>query len=492
MEENLSDVEDGITVKTPSHSQESKLLTGKEGEVDTTNKTSVLIDEPEKSIADKMNVAKTGEGSTMRKTIATSDAPKKTHFKNANQPSNTSSKPKHTNQSIKRSGTKKSEVTMTLTTSIPLTQKESEPKANRTRPKWKRNLAKSAKDRVETDSTPKRGRESGGTPPSAQQLTKFSKTAATNDNISSVPPVTSKPQSSGSKKENQTGAVLSAISNATSTNTVPPEQHVAQSIGSKDGESSGNQFTDSLPPAQQQQLTGIDSNVEKNEEHTMYDNDNDVDEEADTYASVTSRLYVAIVDLRASDSINLMDQKRYDLLSSLITDLMITQVGKNMKLPQFEYNRLFSGAMKVKCANLETRSWLEKYIPSLDRKKLWTGANLVVIDFKNIPKPYKFNVWCKNMKLNAADIFKLLEASNDGISTKSWTVLAYEEERNGIKMTIGVGQDSFDALRSNSNSLYCGMGKATFKMVQHCKENQTKLHTDNSQENEDCRMDESN
>ena len=143
--------------------------------------------------------------------------------------------------------------------------------------------------------------------------------------------------------------------------------------------------------------------------------------------------------------------------------------------------------MRIKCATIETRKWLETYIPTLDRKKLWPGVKLVVIDFKNIPKPYKFNVWCRGIKKNASDIFKLLEA-NDGITTKSWSVLAYELKHDGTHLTIGVGQDSFDALLNKANTLYCGLGKATFKMVKHCKENQTMLRSGSSHEDENCQQ----
>lgn len=44
-------------------------------------------------------------------------------------------------------------------------------------------------------------------------------------------------------------------------------------------------------------------------------------------------------------------------------------------------------------------------------------------------------------------------------------------------MTIGVGQDSFDVLRDRANSLFCGMGKATFTIVKSCKENKTVLQS---------------
>lgn len=147
--------------------------------------------------------------------------------------------------------------------------------------------------------------------------------------------------------------------------------------------------------------------------------------------------------------------------------------------------------MRVRCANKDTRLWLEKYIPTLDRKKLWPGVKLVVINFKDMPKPYKFNVWFRGMKASAQDLFLLLERSNKGIITKSWSALSHEQRQDGTHMTIGVGQESFDVLRQKSNTLYCGLGKAVFKMVHHCKANQARLHSGVSQ-NEANRQDEDN
>lgn len=65
-----------------------------------------------------------------------------------------------------------------------------------------------------------------------------------------------------------------------------------------------------------------------------------------------------------------------------------------------------------------------------------------------------------------------METQNKGITTKSWSVLSSKKESGGTKMTIGVAQDSFDFLRTHSNTLYCVMGRATFTVVKGCKENQ--------------------
>ena len=121
----------------------------------------------------------------------------------------------------------------------------------------------------------------------------------------------------------------------------------------------------------------------------------------------------------------LLDQNRFDKLNAALIDLMMSQIGKNIVLPEMDDVRLHIGTMRVRCINPQTIEWLEKYVPTIDVKKLWKDAKLVVIDFKDIPKPFKFNVWIRGIKKSPQDIFKLLEAQNvtRGITTKSWTVL---------------------------------------------------------------------
>lgn len=54
----------------------------------------------------------------------------------------------------------------------------------------------------------------------------------------------------------------------------------------------------------------------------------------------------------------------------LLTDTMLSQVGKISILPSFDDTRLHSGAMRVRCANATTRQWLVQNVPKLDKKKL--------------------------------------------------------------------------------------------------------------------------
>lgn len=209
----------------------------------------------------------------------------------------------------------------------------------------------------------------------------------------------------------------------------------------------------------------------------------------ESYAEVASNLCTAIIDQRGPNSMTLMDQKKFDILSSLITDLILSQAGKGVSLPNFEDTRLHSGAMRVRCANFHTRQWLEKHIPTLDNKKLWKDVALKVIDFGDIPKPHKFNVFVRGLKKSAQDIFKLFEMQNKGITTKGWTALACEFKNGGTQMTIGVGADSFEKISQRSNTLFCGLGQAIFYMVKGCKENRDALHSSAKQPSSDAKND---
>lgn len=186
---------------------------------------------------------------------------------------------------------------------------------------------------------------------------------------------------------------------------------------------------------------------------------------------------MAIIDQRQPGQMQMLNEERVNKINSLITDIMLSPADSNTGMPTFEDTRLHSGAMRLRCANDQTRQWLEKIVPTLDTKKLWSGANLVLMNFKDIPKPLKFNVVFRSITKTPKDLFNLLGRQNKGVSTKSWTVLSHAKRNNDTYMTIGVGQDSFDMLRARSNSLFCGMGRTAFTIVKNCKENQSKLQS---------------
>lgn len=270
----LSD--DGIQVKTPTQSQENALLNDKETvQVNFDNKSENKIGD---SVVNPSKMAK--------QTKHSSAAKRNEVILNIN----SSSSSLGTNQKEKK-GTEKN-------------------RKNRSRSTSKRTFAKNAQARLHGNATPKRGRESGDTPPSAQQPNKFGK------------------KSELIKQKIHKNAVTSNETKVSAT----PVQHNEQSIGAKNnGEFSGLQSNVSVPPATEPQLSGTEPNTV--EQMDTLDKD-DIVNDTETFASVVNNLCVAIVDQRSKDSITLMDQKRFDQLSSILTEKIIEHAGKNMKLPE--------------------------------------------------------------------------------------------------------------------------------------------------------------
>lgn len=383
------------------------------------------------------------------------------------------------------------------------------PHRSRSRDKARRLEAKSQSksnvnphERVKDDlvsGTPKRGRDTGGTPPSANQPKKKMHGDLQETNVDHESNTLSKKEKKRLKnKMRRRNKTLSSNKNAgnqtEAAKSVPPLASVPKSIGSDTAATGGSQpnagnqsaaMTPAPSVAPESHSSGADVGAATDNQsralplgggtvkpHGQTVNINEDGEPPLSYAQVVDNLCVAIIDERRPGNMQLLDQARFDKLNTLLTDTIMSMIGSKTELPAFDDTRLHGGAMRVRCANTYTRTWLKTNVSKLDVKKLWPGAKMVMIDFKDLPKPHKFNVIFRGILKSAKDIFSLLQTQNPGIITKSWSVLHCAQKNGGTHMTIGVGQDSYETLRAHSNSLYCGMGKAIFTAVKSCKVNQ--------------------
>lgn len=390
--------------------------------------------------------------------------------------------------------------TGTVTVTKP-NRSRSKSRKNRSRSKRKPTASVNPHDRVKNDiasETPKRGREAGGTPPSANQPSKkpivVSDSTAAGNNTQQV---LSKRQKARLKATQKREALKqNAVNTTVIEMPVPPPAPGLESSGAGksitvvDQQNAGNTTEIEMqvpPPAPGLESSGAGKSINEVDQQNAASSSSTggeavnpqnqlpaVDDKGETplsYAQVADNHCVAIIDQRQPGTLQLLDQQRYNKINSLLTDMIMAMIGSNSELPVFDDTRPHGGTMRVRCANPYTRKWLETNVPKLDAKKLWPGAKLVVIDFKDVPKPHKFNVFFRGILKSSQDILRLLETQNKGITTKSWSVLHCGQRDGGTHMTIGVGQDSFETLKRQSNSLYCGMGKAVFTAVKGCKTN---------------------
>lgn len=347
--------------------------------------------------------------------------------------------------------------------------------SNRTRSKQHNKSHVNPHDRIkENTNTSKRGRETGGTPPSAIQPTKKAHGDTTSTSAGPSNQTLTKSQKNNLRKKMKAKRAQNAKQSGNSSTNIlnADNQTMVDTLDPPPAPGSGLSGSDMSAKLGDQPNAAASENAAVNQQ-VLAPTEIDMSEKPQSYAQAVDNHCVAIIDQRKPGQMQLLDQPRFDKLNALLTDSIFSMIGTNVETPAFDDTRLHSGAMRIRCANVYTRKWLESLIPKLDARKLWHGAKMVLIDFKDLPKPHKFNVLFRGTYKSPKDIFVLLEAQNKGINTKSWTVLHCEKKQDGTHMTIGVGQDSFDTLRERSNSLYCGMGKAIFTVVKSCKVNKT-------------------
>lgn len=446
MDDNLSKMETSDDLKTLTSSQEDKLLADDPRVVNSN--AAGLPKEVQRTVA-----LRPATLTDIRRTLESNDA------------------------------SQRSEMSVSLQTGV-VTVERPTPHLARTRSKEQKLAAKrksrslvNPHERIKqtvADQSPKRQRDIGGTPPSATQPSKKIMTGEISDSIAAAAAKSKKQEKNREKNRkrkekiklkkvqnnlNSIQSTSNAGTAAESDKSVPPQP--------KGDELSGSNLSNEAGGSQQNAESSGDTASKQNP--TPMDSDGNT--VTQSYAQVADGRCVAIIDQRKPDSMLMLDQSRFDKLNAHLTDIIVSMIGKNAELPVFDDTRLHMGAMRIRCANNYTRKWLELNIPKVDVKKLWSGAKLVVIDFRDLPKPHKFNVFFRGILKSPKDIFKLLETQNKGIITKSWTVLSCKQKDGGTQMTIGVGQDSFDILRTQSNSLYCGMNRAQFTVVKSCKEN---------------------
>lgn len=163
-------------------------------------------------------------------------------------------------------------------------------------------------------------------------------------------------------------------------------------------------------------------------------------ETAASYAEKVAKcdLFMAIIDRKQQTE--LPRSHKNAALLRLLSDLLTTQLAVGTNPPSILDNRLAGGAMRIKCLDIYARHWLEHMVPKIDPRSLWIGANLEVIEFAKIPKPFKGIGWfpgsCLTRHTNARNILQLLERANQGIRTDSWTILGKECKDAGMSMAL--------------------------------------------------------
>ena len=120
----------------------------------------------------------------------------------------------------------------------------------------------------------------------------------------------------------------------------------------------------------------------------------------------------------------------------------------------------------VTCANEPTKDWLIRTISG--RGELWEGAELNVVDSKDLPKRPRMLVRIPDTSEISA-VLTRLKKQNPKLHTSDWSVMRRKVTEKEQAMAFSVDSDSFKALAQSNFKAFCGLGRIIFRTLKEAK-----------------------
>jgi hypothetical protein len=115
--------------------------------------------------------------------------------------------------------------------------------------------------------------------------------------------------------------------------------------------------------------------------------------------------------------------------------------------PQFLHSKFAQGVFWITCANEHSKVWLTRTISGLG--ELWEGAELIVVDSKDLPKRPRVLVRIPDTS-EVTTVIKRLGIQNSELKMADWSVMSHKVTEKEQTMALSLDPDSFKALtRSN-------------------------------------------
>jgi hypothetical protein len=133
--------------------------------------------------------------------------------------------------------------------------------------------------------------------------------------------------------------------------------------------------------------------------------------------------------------------------------------------PQFLYSKFAQGAFWITYANEHSKVWLMRTISGLG--ELWEGAELTVVDSKDLPKRPKVLLRIPDTS-EFTTVIKRLGIQNPELKMADWSVMSpkvTEEQR----LAFSVDPDSYKALTHSNFKAFWGMGRVVSRTLKEEK-----------------------
>jgi hypothetical protein len=185
--------------------------------------------------------------------------------------------------------------------------------------------------------------------------------------------------------------------------------------------------------------------------------------QTETYKDAVVGIKMAIIQGHHPD--NKVDQTQIDI----IQEKLLTAVDANPSgetTPQFLYSKFAQGIFWITCANECSKVWLTWTVSGLG--ELWEGAELTVVDCKDLPKRPKVIVRIPDTsEINT--VTSRLRKQNPELNTSDWSVMSRKVAEKEQTLAFSIDPDSLKALAKSNYKAFWGLGRIYFGTLKEIK-----------------------
>jgi hypothetical protein len=190
-----------------------------------------------------------------------------------------------------------------------------------------------------------------------------------------------------------------------------------------------------------------------------------------TYKEAVTGIKMAIIHGHHPDI--KLDQTQIDIIQTkLLSEVDANPLGKTP--PQFLYSKFAQGVFWITCAKQPTRDWLMRTISGLG--ELWEGAELIVVDSKDLPKRPRVLVRIPDIS-DVNTVLTHLRKQNPELNTSDWSIMSRKVTEKEQTLAFSVDSDSHKVLARSNFKAFWGLGRVIFQTLKEVKE--VKTHQEN-------------
>jgi hypothetical protein len=182
-----------------------------------------------------------------------------------------------------------------------------------------------------------------------------------------------------------------------------------------------------------------------------------------TYKEAVTGIKMAIIHRRHPEV--KLDQAQTDAIQEKLLTAVDAKPAEEIPV-QFLYSKFAQGVFWITCANESTKEWLMRTISGLG--ELWEGAELTVVDSKDLPKRPRVLVHIPDTS-EVNTVLTRLKKQNPKFNTSDWTVMSRKVIEKEQTLAFSIDPESHKALANSNFKAFWGMGRIIFQTLKEEK-----------------------